>query len=545
MNREWYWAALITYSVLMVVIGVITRTSAQRLRRASSEHLEFWIAQRQLPGWWLAVSLTAGWLMLGWLSYGMAQVYKYGATGLWILPIPWFILCFIIVAMAPLVRRIGAVSLPEAFHKRYGLSARALLAGLSFFVFILWTQAELFIGGQIISPFLGLQDSPWLVVALLVLPVMIYMCLGGFRAVVFTDVVQFGFMAVFMIILAAVAVGAAHRASAGDILGALAQATPPAGAKGDVFSLGSLGWVFPLVLLLGFLPGWMVEQDLTLRLQAARTTRDARRASLLALVLITVFILVLPSLVAFCAIVAFPPTGTMPARQLGSDATNIVAAFITTMHPALSVFMILGVIACQMSTVDTFANVSAMPLAYDIFVPGVLKGRPSARMRVRIGQLATLVALIVAALLAMISRSLGDVYNISSGVLSACIAVPALFVFWKRTTLPAVLSAAIAGFVGTVGMYFLENKAVAAWFVLPKWLQASAGYNYVATGVVLSIGTIVLVSLITPKPPRAALESVRPAPVDDWEEFTAGLPGQPLQRAKEPLEIVPGSGVGV
>ena len=285
----------------------------------------------------------------------------------------------------------------------------------------------------------------------------------------------------------------------------------------------------------------MVEQDLTLRLQAARDARDARRACVIALVLITVFILVLPSLVAFCAIVVFPPAGATPAEQVGPEATNIVTAFIATMPPALSVFMILGVIACQMSTVDTFANVSAMPLGYDIFVPVVLRSKATARTRVIVGRWATLAALAIAALLAMVSTSLGDVYNISSGVLSACIAVPALFVFWKRTTLPAVLSAAIAGFVGTVGMYFLENKGIASWFVLPGWLQPSAGYNYVATGVVLSTATIVLVSLTTPRPSRAALDSVRPAPVDDWEEFTAGLPGHPEQACDKPAGAATGS----
>ena len=212
------------------------------------------------------------------------------------------------------------------------------------------------------------------------------------------------------------------------------------------------------------------------------------------------------------------------------------------MPPALSVFMVLGVISCQMSTVDTFANVSAMPLGYDIFVPVVLRSKVTARTRVVVGRLATLVALATAAGLAMVSQSLGDVYNISSGVLSACIAVPAIFVFWKRTTLPAVLAAAGVGFVGTVGMYFLENKGVASWFVLPGWLQPSAGYNYVATGVVLSVATIVLVSLITPRPSRAALDSVRPKPVDDGPSSPPVCPANRGRPATNPQELPPAAG---
>ena len=241
MEKIWYWLAFIVYSIAMVCIGVVTRRKRIAARN-ETENLEFWIACRQLPGWWLGMSLTAGWLMLGWLSYGMSQVYMYGATGLWILPIPWFILCFIILAIVPFVRRVGAVSLPEAIEKRYGLSARVLLAVFSFFVFIVWTQAELFIAGQLISPFLGLAGHPWIVVAMLITPAIIYMCLGGFRVVVTTDVAQFLMMAVFMVILAAAAIQSASQASGGAIIEALRNATLPSSGtgQGDEFWLPGL-----------------------------------------------------------------------------------------------------------------------------------------------------------------------------------------------------------------------------------------------------------------------------------------------------------------
>jgi SSS family solute:Na+ symporter len=523
MGHTWHWIAVVVYSLLMIGLGVATRMRRARPGEESAS-LGFWIAHRKLPGWWLGMSLTAGWLMLGWISYGMAQVYQYGATGLWILPIPWFILCFLIVAAVPFVRRVGAVSLPEALHRRFGLSARAVVAGLSFLVFILWTQAELFIGASIIAPFLGVGESSWIAVLVLIVPSAVYLYLGGFRAVVLTDVVQFVVMAAFMVILAVSALGAASEAAPGGILAALSEASPPASGAGETLSLGFLGFVFPLILLLGFLPGWLVEQDLTLRLQAARDTREARKAAWLGLGCITTFVLVLPSIAAFCALVVFPPEGGAPAAAVGADATGIVTAFIARMGPALAVFMVVGVTACQMSTVDTFTNVSAMPIAYDLIVPVFLRGRVSDRVRVVIARTVTLLTLGLAALLAMVSGSLGDVYNISSGVLSACIAVPALFLFWKRTTLPAVLAAAAAGFVGTVGMYGLENKGWSESFALPGFLEASAGYNYVATGVVLSVVTIILVSLVTRKPSAAALEAVSAAPVDDWREFTKGLP---------------------
>ena len=526
-----YWIVVIAYSAVVVFIGYRIRIGhrAQGAGQAEAQ-LEFWIARRQLSGWRLGISLTSGWLMLGWIGFGMSQIYMYGATALWILPIPWFILCFIIICMIPFVRRIGSVSLPQAIEKRYGFPARLLLAILSLGVFIAWTQAELFMAGVLMAPFLGIPA--WLCMVLLVVPIILYTYLGGFRAIVTTDLVQFLVMAVFMLILAIGAVTAASRATDGNIMAELRDATPLFSAKGETFNLLFLGRLFPIVLLLGYLPGWMIEQDLCLRLQAVKTTKEARKGAVLALVLITVFILVLPSIAAFCALVVFPPVDGAAPQAIGSDATSITSAFIAMMPLGVSLFMLMGIVACQMSTVDTFANVSAMALAYDIVEPALLKRKVSTEKRLTLAKHISIGAILAGLLCAFISDKLGDVYYISSGVLSASIAVPTLFIFWKRTTLPAVMLSAVVGFVGTVGCYFYEYKflqssdADAAHYYLndlPAWLHNSYGYHYVVLGVLLSIVTITVVSLVTTRPEAALLSNLKAAPIDDYQEFVSSV----------------------
>ncbi len=528
MEVSLYWAIVVLYCALVVYIGYRIRVSrGAEDPNSAAAGLEFWIARRQLPGWRLGISLTSGWLMLGWIAFGMSQIYMYGATALWILPIPWFILCFIIIAMVPFVRRIGAVSLPQAIEKRYGRNARILIAIFSVGVFIAWTQAELFIAGTLMEPFLHIPA--WLCMVLLVVPIILYTWLGGFRAIVTTDLVQFAIMALFMIVLAVGAVGAASEASNGDIIGALKQSSPPWSGQGEVFNPFFLGFLFPIVLLVGYLPGWMIEQDLCLRVQAVRTTADARKGAMLALVLITVFILVLHSIAAFCALVAFPPVDGAAPEAIGGDATGIISAFIAGMPIAASIFMLVGIVACQMSTVDTFSNVSAMALAYDIIDP-ILLEKSTPKRRLETARLISIIAILAALVCAFISERLGDVYYISSGVLSASIAVPALFVFWKRTTTPAVLAASVMGFVGTVGGYYYEYKVLQAadadaarYYLneLPAWLQNSYGYNYIVTGVLLSLITIVAVSLVTKPSSAVLLANVKAEPIDDYGRFEA------------------------
>ncbi|MFA4987231.1 MAG: sodium:solute symporter family protein [Candidatus Brocadiia bacterium] len=527
MNPLYSWIAVIVYSLLMVYIGYVIMKRPGKAQSADSKTgFEFWIAQRNLPGYRIGFSIAAGWLMLGWIGFGMSQIYMYGAAGMWLLPIPWFILCFIIVAMVPLVRRIPAVSLPQAIEQRFGISARALIAILSFGVFIAWTQAELFMAGTLMAPFLGVDT--WVAMLVFVIPVILYSAMGGYRAIVTTDFVQMLLMMPFMIALTAVAIYLASEKSGGDIIGAVSKAVPPWSGEGQVFNLGFLGWViFPLVLLIGYLPGWMIEQDLIIRLQSAKSTSEARKGAWIGFGLITVFIIILPVIIAFCALVVFPPVNGAPPEAIGSNAYSIISAFIAQLPVLGAVLMLVGIVACQMSTVDTFTNVSALALSYDFVEPVVCKRKLTEKSKLALARIVTAVTIVVGFLCAVISNTLGDVYYISSGVLSASIAVPVFFIFWKRTTLPAVIAASVAGTIATIAMYFYEYKylstdANAAHYycnVLPSWLQGLYGYNYIAIGVLLSAIVIVVVSLITKKPTQLQLDAVKAAPVDDQADF--------------------------
>ncbi len=214
-----YWIAIIAYCLAVMFLGWKFRKTGSRTQ------IDFWLADRKITGLRLGVSLASGWLMLGWIGFGMSQVYMFGASGLWILPIPWIILTLIIVAAVPIFRRIPSISLPQAIQKRFGSSARVFLAILSFGVFLSWTQAELFMAGTLASPFLGIPA--WAVMVLLVVPILFYTWHGGFKAIVTTDMLQFVIMAAFMVILAFAGYKAATAASDVSLGSALASASPP------------------------------------------------------------------------------------------------------------------------------------------------------------------------------------------------------------------------------------------------------------------------------------------------------------------------------
>lgn len=502
----------LAYSAVVVLVGFVA-WRRKRARSLSRKGLEFWMANRELPGWRLAISLTSGWLMLGWIGFGMSQIYMYGATGLWILPIPWLILCIWIIFLVPYVRRVAAVSLPQSIQHRFGTGARITVAILSILIFTAWTGAELFMAGSLLEGFLGIPAR--LVMVIFILPIIAYTVLGSFRAIVTTDLVQFSAMVFFMIALGFTALGEANTATGGEVLTAIGNSAPPWSGEGHAFDFTFLGWLFPLALLVGYLPGWSVEQDLWLRIQSAPTTKEARKGAVMALFSIGTFVITIPALVAFAALVVFPPAGGAAHEAVGADAYGIIPAFIMRMSPALQLLMVLGIISCQMSTVDTFANVTAMPMSFDLAEPRAARagagGKPDRARVTRRAQWISVLAILLGLGYALVSESLSDVYYLSSGVLSACIAVPVAAMFWRRANSNGVLAAIGAGFFGTLGAYYVEYHTAVEF---PAWLVSSRYYLYVGTGVVLSVLTLIVVSLLSARPTPAQCAAVRPQPAD-------------------------------
>jgi Na+/proline symporter len=121
--------------------------------------------------------------------------------------------------------------------------------------------------------------------------------------------------------------------------------------------------------------------------------------------------------------------------------------------------------------------------------------------------------------LALMNSSLGDVYNVSSAVLSACVAVPALCIFWKRANAAGVISGSVVGFIVTIGVYWFETKINTDGHGFPAFMQGTWGYFYLLVSVLASAVTLVAVSLLTRAPEAKRLAAVKAAPVDDVAVF--------------------------
>lgn len=514
-NTYIFWLVGLAYFAFAIGMGLFIWNQVKK-EDGTNQLLDFWIASRRFSGWRMGVSLAAGWLMLGWLGYGMSMIYQMGLSGVWILPLPWLILCGIIIWMVPYVRRLPAISLPEALEQRFGGNTRLLCAIASIFVFTSWTGAELFMIGKLASPFLHI--SPNLTMAIVVIPIMIYTFFGGFRAVVITDVIQFILMALFITVLGIVAYKAAGNITNGNIVSTLSTIPTASFGKGTIFKLFAGGIISPIILLLAYLPGWMIEQDLLLRIQGAKSLKEAKKGAWVGLLLIGTFIIAIPTIIAFCSIILFPYGLESTTAAIGADGTGIISAIILKYFPLWGqVVMFIGLLAAQMATVDTFANVVALPLTYDIIQPNFLKNKSKDDI-IKASRILSIIAILLGLLYAINSSSLSGVYILSSGVLSASIAIPAFAIFFRRVNKTGITLSIILGFLGNVVFYILEYKVWGNSYN-PKWL-AGTYLGYIMAGLLCSLIGLIAGSLIGELSSKDQLETVSNEPLEGITAFS-------------------------
>ena len=443
----WYWSGFIVYSIVVIVIGFRVYFKEKR-SGLETDNTEFWTASRSLSGWAIGLSISASMMSISWSGmYGVQLFYWYGVGGMWLLIIPWLVTMGLFFWLTPRFRQFNIFSQPELMQSKYGTAARMIMAFTLLFVFIAWGGAEVYAAGQIIAPFLGI--SPQTTYLLIALVVAAYSYTGGFAAVVSTDKIQFVLVAVFMGAIAWLGWGQTDWS-----METLVNLSPPKQEAGM--------WVAPgitLILLtaVAYLPGWLVETDLWVRLQSAKDNGQARKGIVVASLNSFLFVGLAPAVIGLAALQLFPPVdGVIPAFL--NDGALIFSEILSRFAPAwLSLVLSIGLIAAAMSTIDTCSNIVALSLSRDIVEPLMMKRKPDAAVINRLARLSSVFAVFLSYLYALFTDSLWDIFYLSSGLLTTVVAIPVISTFFKKINSRQVVSAMSTGLISTFVFYFLEK----------------------------------------------------------------------------------------
>ena len=453
------WILLGSYLVLTLVLGIW-------LSRRNRGEEDYFLAGRRLNGWLAGASMAATTFSIDTPLYVAGLIGSRGLAGNW----EWWSFGLAHVAMAvvfaPLWRRTGVLTDAAFTELRYGGPAAAWLRGIKAFLLALpvncigigyaflalrkVVEALGLVSGQ---PILGgITDTVGLL-ALVAVLVLAYTVAGGLWAVVVTDLVQ---LVLALVGALAVAVAALHAAGGMDAL--LYQleglgrpellSLVPWSWDGDGFRwLYGSGISVPMFLSYVAVQWWSFRRsdgggEFIQRMLATRDEQQARLAGWVFLVVNYLIRSWLWVVVALAALVLLP--------EQSDWELSYPALAVSLLPPVALGLVVVSLVAAFMSTVSTSVNWGASYLTHDLYQRFV---RPQAAERelLLVGQLTSILLLVLGVITALISDSIGAVFRLVIAIGSGPGVVLVLRWFWWRVNAAAELAAMLCGFaVGLV-----------------------------------------------------------------------------------------------
>ncbi|MCD8261702.1 MAG: sodium:solute symporter [Bacteroides sp.] len=391
-------------------------------------------------------------------SSGMAMAH-WEIQGWMILILGW--------VFVPFYSRSMVLTMPEFLERRYNKESRTILSLISLVSYVLTKVAvTVYAGGLVFQQVFGIEelwgiDFFWIAAIGLVLITALYTIFGGMKSVLYTSVLQTPILllgSVIILVLGLRAVGGWDQVLAycsstvvneyGDTMVNLIRSNndPDFPWLGALIGSSIIGFWY-----------WCTDQYIVQRVLSGKNETEARRGTIFGayLKLLPVFLFLIPGMIAFALhqyTLATTGEGFLP--MLASGAHNADAAFPTLVAKLLPAgvkgLVVCGILAALMSSLASLFNSSAMLFTIDFYKK--FKPETPEKKLVTIGQMATVVIVILGILWIPIMRSVGDVlYNYLQdvqSVLAPGIAAAFLMgIYWKRTSAKGGMWGLLSGFI--------------------------------------------------------------------------------------------------
>lgn len=513
------WIIIAGYFLLALAVGIwASKSSGQNAK-------SFFLAGRNMPWWLLGISMVATTFSTDTPNLVTGLVREQGVSGNW----GWW--AFLLTGMltvfvyAKLWHRSGVMTDIEFYELRYGgkpaavlRGFRALYLGLVFNVLVMGTVslAAIKLGGILMG------WPGWLTLLITGVITLAYSALGGLRAVILTDFVQFilamiGSIWACMYILDLEAIGGLSA------MLSHAEVAPKMSMLPDMTDASQ--WV-PILLVPLAVQWWASYYPgaepggggyIAQRMFSAKDESHAMGATLLFNVAHYALRPWPWILIALASIIVFPDLASLqsafpdiPADKVGHDLAY--PAMLSLLPAGLLGLVAASLLAAFMSTMSTQLNLGASYLVNDFWVRFI---RPDAtdREQVNAGRLATVVSLLLGSGLGLVLTDAGQAFNL---LLLIGAGTGGLFIlrwFWWRINAWTELVAMLGSLL--VAGYFT--------FFHDQWTGVElASHEKLVWGALLTTAVWLLATFFTPSESEATLkrfhDKVRPGG-PGWKRF--------------------------
>ncbi|MEN8650294.1 sodium:solute symporter [Streptomyces sp. 21So2-11] len=485
----------VDYAVIFVYLVGMLAMGWWGMRRAKSKS-DFLVAGRRLGPTMYSGTMAA--IVLGGASTigGVGLGYKYGLSGAWMVFAIGLGLLALSVFFSARIARLKVYTVSEMLDLRYGGGKAGIISGVVMWAYTLMLAVTSTIAyATIFDVIFDLNRTLSIILGGAI--VVAYSTLGGMWSITLTDMVQFVVKTIgVLILLLPIAVIKAGGFS--EMKATLpTEYFDPLGIGGET--------IFTYVLIYTF--GMLIGQDIWQRVFTARSDKVARYGGTVA--------------GTYCLVYALAGAviGTA-AKVLYPDLANADDAFATIVRDELPMgvrgLVLAAALAAVMSTSSGALIACATVANNDIWQRlrgAVTRDADSDHDEVRGNRIFILIMGIGVVCIAIMLNNVVEALTVAYNLLVGGLLVPILGgLLWKRGTVHGALAAVVVGGTAVVGLMSVYG------------ILANEPIYY---GLLLSLSTYVVVSLLTPPTDAAVLAA--------WRERLAG-------RGTEPApESVPGS----
>jgi SSS family solute:Na+ symporter len=397
------------YMALMVAIGIYANYKQKNVE-------DYYIAGRRLGPFSIACLWLASWVGGASIVGSSARAHEIGVTAVWyVLALAIGCLLFGLFA-ASRIKKLGDshshLTYPDFIEQRFDSRTRIVATITTSTAMIAYAAGQMVAIGAILSVLIGWDYSQALLLASVI--VISYTAFGGYLAVTYTDWAQFILLFVGIVVIG-IPIAISEAGSFSEM-----QAVLPVGH----FDIGAWGWGKIIALVLSIVLSFFVTMDSFTRCFAARDAATARRGVLLAVVFMLP-IAVAATWLGLASAVLYPEV----------EASNgILTTFVLGHFPTgLKGLMLVGIIAAVMSSADICILTASANLTRDVY-QRYINPEISKESMLRLGMWSSVVAGLLATLMAWKMQDIIDVLLLGFTINSAALFVPTIAALFMKKT---------------------------------------------------------------------------------------------------------------
>ncbi|MEH7332889.1 sodium/pantothenate symporter [Neobacillus drentensis] len=474
------WAVITPLLIFLFIIFAVGFWSNKFVLKSNSFLEEYFLGERQMGGFILAMTMVATYGSassfiggpgvaytkgLGWVLLAMAQL----ATG-------YFVLMVLGKKFAIVARQYKAITLIDFLKERYKSKAVVLISAASIIIFLFSSMTAQWIGGaRLVESLTGLPYTYALLI--FVGSVLLFVIVGGFRAVALTDAVQgvVMFMGTLILLVATIKAGGGIPKIISDLAAENPNLISPFGADREL----TPAYVSSFWILVGV--GVVGLPQITVRAMSYKNSKAMHSAIIIGTIVVGFIMLGMHLIGVFARPV-------IPGVKIGDTVMPMLT--MKVLPPFVAGIVLAAPMAAIMSTVDALLILVSSAIVKDIYL-NYIKPHASEGQIKKVSFSVTAIIGILVVFFALTPPDLIVWLNLFSfgGLESVFIWPVILGLYWRKGNKYGAITSMVLG----MGSYIL----------LDRLYPNAYGLHTVVVPVVLSLISFVVVSFATQQGSKA------------------------------------------